>query len=233
MKNILLLVTILTLLSCNSDTTGTTNISILEDTTEHDFQVRPDADAILDAYHLKEDKWQSARFRYKLITDVSHNPQTEVYLKSAQSFMDNELERDVEVASFTKEVTGIIQDSIAKGRDHSSIFKPLVQEILSLQQDSSSVSTIYLFSDLQENDPNFFSIYHPNHQKLLQQQSEKVVELFLEVASEIHANTGMLNVVVIYQPVSVAEDRQFIQMKSLYQNIFDRLGIPIAFQSNM
>lgn len=233
MKNTLLLITILTLISCNNDPTGTTTISILEDTTEHDFQARPDATAILEAFGLTANKWQSARFRYKVITDVSHNPQAEVRLKSARSFMDNELERDVAVATFTKEVTGILQDSIAKGKNHSSIFKPLIQEIHTLQQDNNSVSTIYLFSDLQENDPNFFSIYKPADQGLLQQHPEKVTKLFLKTASGIHTNTGLLSIVVVYQPQTVAEDRQFIQMKSLYQTVFERLGIPIVFQSNM
>jgi len=232
MKAIYTLLILLLLMSCE-DNTMTKTISVLKDTTEADFKARPEAETIITKFGLETNKWQAITFRYKRITHVSHTPQQEISLESGTSFVDNELERDNKVAFFKKELKKMLQDSISEGKQHSAIFKPLVKEIITLQQDSSSTSTIYLFSDLQENDPSFFSVYNPYHLKTLEQQPDKVKQRFMETAEGILGQAQKVKIIVIYEPTTIAQDQKFTQMKLLYQSIFKALGVHIEFHSNM
>ena len=232
MRRYLFILTIV-LVSCSDASRSKRVISILEDKTEDDFLVVVNPEAILNITGLKEDKWQGIILRYQTITNVSYNHVKVVSLPVASEVWGNEFKREEQITRFKQHAGEMLSDSTRTGHHHSAIFKPLIKEIIHLQRDTISNTRLYLISDLQENTPDFFSVYNPYDLKKLKTKPEKVQELFLAQTTGVNRSMNHIEVVVVYEPTTVLEDQHFAMMVTLYQAVFKTLNIPISFQSNI
>ena len=100
-----------------------------------------------------------------------------------------------------------------------------------LQKDSISKSKLYVFSDLQEN-TRWFSVFRVKDIHLLESQTDNLVEIFLRKSEGI-TPSDLIEVIVVYQPKTIAEDELFQKLKQLYLQLFSRLGISIKFTANL
>ncbi|WP_299884263.1 hypothetical protein [uncultured Lacinutrix sp.] len=231
---IYILVIGLTMSACtNSEQTGIT-ISVLEDVTETDFVAKPDIEAIQSRFNLEANSWQSATFRYGAISSLVHNKRSEFSLGGGTALMGNQLERDAEIKQFyTKMDATLSQPKDSTVHQYSSIWKPLVEELKHLQKDTISQTTLCVYSDLQENNGDWFSVHRYKDLMLLEKSSEKVKALFLQQASGVIKGSSNIKVVVVYQPRTIKQDKAFAMMRKLYTAVFGELGIPVAFISNL
>ena len=121
--------------------------------------------------------------------------------------------------------------SDSSGYHYSTIWLPIVEEIQMLGKDSINSKVLYIFSDLRENS-TWFSLYRNTDVDQLLHKPQEVEALFLEKAERI-TKTSNLQVVVVYEPTTREEDRAFIQMRTLYEKVFNTLEIPIAFVAHI
>ena len=148
----------LTLSACTTDKKQTV-ISVLEDVTEADFLVTPESNTILSQFKLDRDLWQGVQFRYGSISSLVHNERIAYQLPSKTALLSNEIQRKTAVKQFKADVSKALKkDSYIAEHRYSAIWTPLVAEIKSLQAIPNSDNTLYLFSDLQENNPDWFSL---------------------------------------------------------------------------
>ena len=222
----------LTLSACTTSADTPQVISVLEDVTETHFVAQPNTSSIIGQFNLEANLWKGAIFRYGQINSLIHNKREAFSLESNKALLGNELERRSAVKTFQNHIQQAlktVKDSTA--HHSSSIWKPLVEELKSLQQLPNTNSVLYLFSDLQENS-NWFSVHRYKDLQQLHTDKEAVWCLFLKQAEDIIASQT-LTVVVVYQPRTLKEDEAFSKMKALYQTLFQKLGIPIVFTSHI
>jgi hypothetical protein len=224
----------LTMSACtNSEQTGIT-ISVLEDVTETDFIAKPDIEAIRLRFNLEANSWQSATFRYGAISSLVHNKRSEFSLGGGTALMGNQLERDAEIKKFyTKMDATLSEPKDSTVHQYSSIWKPLVEELKVLQKDSLNQITLSVYSDLQENNGDWFSVHRYADLMLLEKSPEKVKALFLQQASEVAGGSSNIKVMVVYQPRTIKQDKAFALMRKLYTAVFAELGITIEFISHL
>ena len=222
------------LMACTKSNDKGIVISVLEDTTETDFIARPHPDAIMPIFGFDNGLWHSVRFRYGSITSFSHNGRQEHFLDGATALLGNEIERKKEVSLFKQSVRATLEGpkDYSKGR-FSSIWKPLVEELEALQKEREVPSVLYVFSDLRENNREWFSLYRYEDMMRLENEPEGVKKLFLEHAMAIERYDPNIRVVVVYSPSTLEEDASFSLLSQLYTSIFKELGIPISFVANL
>lgn len=231
-KYIYIMVIGLMISACTDSENSNIVISVLEDITETDFIATPDAENIMTQFGFESDLWRSATFRYGRINSLIHNSRDLVSLAQEEALLGNELERRRLVTNFNKGV----EDILNKPKDssiynHSSIWLPIVGELKVLQKDSISESRLYVFSDLQEN-TRWFSVFRVVDIHLLESKTDALVEIFLSKSEGITPST-LIEVIIVYQPKTIAEDELFQKLKQLYLRLFSRLGISIKFTANL
>lgn len=207
MKNVLtLLVWGILVISCTDSKTNGTTISVLEDVTENNFIARPTYKRLAPKLGLDADKWTSARFRYSTITGINYNQKQELSIEKQVPLLGNELQRKKKVHDFLKKVQSILEKpKDSSSRRYSSIWEPLIKELVTLQKDSTKNTILYLFSDLQENNALWFSVYRKSDLKRLKMEHEWVISLFLERAIGLTKTNKHIRIVVVYQPANSGE----------------------------
>ncbi len=228
-KYIYTLVLGLMLSACTADKKQTI-ISVLEDVTEADFLVTPHMSTILPQFHLDKDKWQAVEFRYGSISSLIHNKRVSYKLMSENALFANDIERKAKIKQFKQDVSEALKkNTYTEAHRYSAIWTPLMDEIRALQNIPKSNATLYLYSDLQENNSSWFSIHKYNDLMLLERNTQKVAERFLSETEGIKKGNKNITVIVVYQPRTMKEDIAFSKMKKLYTIVFKELGISIAF----
>ncbi len=233
MRTLLIMVLGLTMSACTNTGTTRTTISVLEDVTESNFLTCPSHELLVPKLGLQSDMWASARFRYSTITGINYNHRKELFIEKQMALLGNELERKKKVTDFLSEMkTVLTKDKTTNPYKHSSIWEPLIKELIVLQKDTSFTTELYVFSDLQEN-ALWFSVYKKSDLKTLKMTPKKIVDLFLYKASAITKGTKHLKVIVVYQPKDIQEDMAFKHMVNLYTTLFEHLQISIEFTANI
>lgn len=224
----------LMLYNCSNSNMDGLIISVLEDTTETDFIAQVDHKDLTNAYSFENDMWQSAIFRYGTINSLTLNERDDASIQGENSLLGNELERRQLVSIFKQDIEQFLSKpkDYSKGQ-YSSIWRPIVQELEILQVYKEQKSIVYVFSDLQENHPNWFSVYKSSDLKLLKDSPEKVRDLFLKESMGIERHNPNIEVIVVYQPSTTFQDSDFLMLSELYASIFKELGIRISFTSKI
>jgi hypothetical protein len=209
------------------------HISVLKDVTEADFVQQPNYDGIAPQFGLQENIWQGVQFRYTTISDVQFNNQESFGIPGESSLLGNAFERKKTVEGFLKRVKQVLEsDKSTQERGHSSIWRPVVRELIQLQEDSMAEATIYLFSDLAENS-DMWSAYRPKDVMLFDTDFNTVKDRFLDEAQGVRRDQGNVQVNVVFQPKDMDDDRNYQKMVRLYSALFQELGIPIEFVANL
>jgi len=234
MKNTIVIIVLgMLLLSCTTSSNGRTTVSVLHDITENDFIVVPTYTALVSELKLEDNLWDHHRFRYGYLTDIKHNNRYEIYIDKQTALFGNDFQRKKEISAIKKGIKSVLEnpkDSL--GHNHSSIWEPLVQEIYELQKDNLHRSTLYVYSDLRENNADWFSIYRNSDSLLLAHNPKQVERLYLDKATSLNPS-DLVKVIVVFQPRTIAEDTSFTQISQLYKGVFAELNIPIEFVANL
>ena len=204
--------------ACTDSENSNTVISVLEDTTESHFLAKPNAENIFTQFSFDTDLWHSATFRYGRITSLVNNSRDGVSVPQENALLGNELKRRREVADFNNDVKLLLnKPKDSSIYNHSSIWLPIAEELRFLQKEENTTTTLFVFSDLQEN-TKWFSVFRVSDIKLLECNIKNLVELFMSKAHGIQPSEAV-TVVVVYQPRTIAEDELFQKLKQLYTKI--------------
>lgn len=238
MKRISILVaTELILLSISScthfETEDTKILSVMEDRTEAHFKIRPKSEDISAHLALENNLWRGTTFRYTTVTEIDYNQQKEVVLQPENEITGNSYLRKKKVQNFKNEITGILdypRDSLEQKQ--SAIFLPLIRELIHLSEMEGSTKELIVYSDLKENDSDWFSFYRSSNLKTLQKNPDKAVELFLSKVPD-GAEFNGVSLHIIYEPLDSQDNKEFRLMIKLYQQVFKKLGIPFKISANL
>jgi len=220
--------------SCSSsETDDSLVISIMEDVTEKDYKTRPHSQTIINDLHLTDNPWRSVTFRYTTVSELDYNRQEEVSLIQENRLVGNSYLRKKKIKEYTSDISSIIEQTRTPvEQSQSAIFLPIIRELRQLAQMSANTKELYVFSDLKENDSEWFSFYRSSNLQSLKNYPDEVVELFLAQIPE-GASFDNVSLHIIYEPLNADDNQEFRLMVKLYQNIFDSLNVPLSFSANM
>lgn len=234
MKNFLLGLTIIVLgvsLWWYWPSNETTAVSVLWDVTDSSI-AGPDSESIRKLFHLEDNKWQGADFRYSTITDLSLNEMSEAHIKASFSLLSNEFERTSEVAAFNANVNTILSAGKLRGegRIHTSAYKPISRELMHLSESAAEKKILVVYSDLMENESDF-SLYGKNMLELIEKNPESVKEAFLK-EMPLPSLSG-ITVYFVYTPKSEIQDKEFSILSQLYASMLEAKGANVYIVPNL
>jgi hypothetical protein len=205
----------------------------MEDRTETHFKMRPKFENISEHLAMENNLWRGTIFRYTTVSEIDYNQQKEVVLQAENEITGNSYLRKKKIQNFKNEIEGILEyprDSLEQKQ--SAIFLPVIQELIHLSGMEGSAKELIVYSDLKENDSEWFSFYRSSNLKTLQKSPEKAVELFLsKVPDEAKFNGVSLH--IIYEPIDSQDNKEFRLMIKLYQQVFKKLGVPFIISANL
>lgn len=203
--------------SCEIPRGETLCLTVLSDRTDPAI-INPDM-ATLDGFlELGKNPDRGVDFKFKVIGNVDYLPARSLELQSS-SLMDNDFQRTADVRRFLNRMdTLLVQENqkeyTFKG---SSIFRPLVDELIRAKNRGASHKVVMLWSDLQEISDVYDVLDYNNRKKLMKSP--------LTVAHEFTSKVDIPNLegvslYIIHYPDTRERNRSFRAMCEVYKHIF-------------
>lgn len=178
------------------------------------------------------DIWTAHFTRYGVISNTEYARMTMYTLESDVMYIGNEYERKAEVKEYTSKLQTLRHnDSIEY--EGSLIWAPLMHELELLGEDSMAITTIYLVSDLLENN-SWINFYDPKTRRLLKEDPESIRKVFHEKVPEIKY-TGHMELVLVHEPYLDTKENEFYSLivEQIYRPIFTELGIKLSVRTSI
>lgn len=219
--------------SCTPVGHKTRIISVLGDVTEKQL-AQPHSPEILPLFHLNNDPLDGAEFDYSDVSDVSLNRRITFSLaQGGNSITTNQFDRKREVQKFKKSLTDFL-DSLAVdtvGRDHSSVYLAIAQELNRLARDKTADRKLLLvYSDLMEN-TQAISFYSKKTISLLHSSPEKISDLLL--AQMPLGDLSGTEVHFVFQPGNIQDDAAFRLVSGFYKKLLEGKGATVFISANL
>lgn len=214
---------------CGAPTTD--QHSILVDITTPGAEM-PDSTSIKNSLAIQEDKWAGTSFALATISDVGYNPKCECKIAPASSLLDNLVERNHEVRQFWncyRSAWKLLNDTL--GREHSSVFQPIVYELELLLGSPATTKNLVVYSDLQEHS-SVFSVHDPQDFALLKKNPKAVLER-LEAKTPIPSSLAGITIQFIYRPLHPDDDERFSLMANLLRDAFVAHGATVTISTSI
>lgn len=219
-------------IGCISENRPTAEFAVLIDETDSSFAV-PDAKQVITTIGLDTDMWTGVNFNLARITDVSYVPHSRIVLsKGGNRLASNQYARKREMATFEMKLTELL-DSVKNdepGKPNSSVFFPLVNELVRLASSEADKKMLIVYSDLRENRPSL-SFYDPETFALLQSDPGKIeTKLFAE--AKLPDVTG-IEVLLIYHPRNAEDDATFRVVSGFYKTLLESKGAKVTISASL
>lgn len=235
MKTTLIILTLLTAgglgVYYSTPKQSTTEVSVMRDITSQQL-AEPQVQTIMPFFNLDSNKWGGGIFRFSNITNLSMNQTVEATLPSQNEWLSSIFTRTKAINAFNTQVTQIIStaESDTVGKQNSSIYVPLANELNLLSQSSEKRRILFVYSDLMENDPNF-SFYGKKVFAMLLHNPEKAQQYF-EKEQPLNNLKG-IEVYLIFQPSNTVEDYQFQTVSAFYKQLLEAAGAKVTITANL
>ncbi len=236
MKRIIIYLLPLCCISCNHKQhteSKSVALTVLYDCTDL-RQIQPNPEFILSFYGLDTERERDAYFRITTTTDMVLNPSKEVYLpKSEVTQKDNSNDdpyfREKKILAFYAEVRQAIKGTAPNTENNttyekSECFRTICREITLLEKKKYTHSILLAYTDLQEKS-DIATVYGSStiDTALIKKQFERLKLLPNKL-------TG-LTVYVIFQPQDRKEDKKFMDMYGIYQNLLEQRGAIVQLKT--
>lgn len=181
---------------------------------------------------LDKSIWKHNKIRFQTLSNYEYTNVKEIELPYTFFLFSNPKKRKKEIIIFTANIDSTLKEiyKADSGKARSSIYEPLVRTANTLAQSKASKKVMIVESDLQEN-TNTFSIYRESDYIQLQKHPEQVAER-LETLLPLNDVQG-IDIYLIYQPKSDADNERFILMAHLFTRIFEAKGAHVHIGSNL
>ncbi|MFN8266483.1 MAG: hypothetical protein U0T31_00615 [Chitinophagales bacterium] len=176
--------------------------------------------------------WQRNKVELQTLSNFQYNNVQEKELPFAFFLVSNPKKRKKDIQQFKTELDSALQSiyDIDSGRTRSSIYEPIVRTLNAVSQSKAHKKILIVQSDLQEN-TQIFSVYRESDYLLLQRNREQIIERFTKVLAL--QNIQDIEVYLIYQPKSDADNDRFILMANLFKEILEQKGAIVHIGSNI
>lgn len=227
------LIGIIALSACaNMDKRITTEYSLIRDLTGP-VKVMPDENEIITNLHIKQNIWNGINFSFFNVSDVSYTPHWRITLvKAGKRLASSESVRKKEVQTFEASLTTLL-DSTANdtaGRNHSSIYLPMVEELTRLSKSSAERKVLLVYSDLMENTSEI-SFYNAQTLTALVSKPETIQEKLFAKAKL--PDLSGIEIHFVYQPTNTDDDTQFWLVSGFFRQLFEAKGAKVSVSANL
>lgn len=215
-----------------------TEVIVLSDITDP-LLVKPDHRYILNLLRLEDNKDDASLIVLRLISDRVLNPSAELYLPSrAVSEKHNKRRdrkhRDTYILGYDKHVQKAFAEFQNRFKpdgyiNKSECFCTITSSLRELKQSKAQKKILVIYSDLFENGD--FSVYHPDVNRLIQDNPGKAAELLAKRCPVPWSLKG-ITIYVIYQPKDREDDRRFLNIASVYQLLLENTGAQLYIRTN-
>ncbi len=199
-----------------------TSITVMYDITDRK-QVIIDTASISEHIGSCISDWGQTHIRILPISDFRSAKAVEVNIDAQFPLTANPYTRKQKVQNASHHALGEMMKvgRIDSGRTHSIIFVPIVTELNQLAASKSGMhgrKELIVYSDLQENDSSFFSVYRSREQGLLRDNPDTVREIFNAKAA-ISDLRGITLYLIYDAPDPESQDR-FLTIGRIWQEVF-------------
>lgn len=210
--------------------THETTFSIMRDVT--DMQASHlNAEQVIEQLDLNQHKHDAFTFRFIDLSDVSMNQITQFSMKASPVLLSNEIARDKEVkgmeSTILAHLTNASHDSL--GRSYSSIYLPIVKELMVLNSSGSDSKVLVVYSDLMEN-TDLLSFYKVDNTAMLQSNPKQIKSTFESI--QPLPDLDGIQVYFIYQPNSQNTDVLYKRISTIYKDLLTGKGAQVYIQPN-
>lgn len=187
---------------------------------------------IVSLLDIDKNIWQRNKVELQTLSNFQYNNVQEKELPFAFFLLSNPKKRKKDIQQFKTELDSALQSiyAIDSGRTRSSIYEPIVRTLNTVSHSKAHKKILIVQSDLQENTQTF-SVYRESDYLLLQKHREQIIERFTNVLA-LQGIRG-IEVYLIYQPKSDADNDRFILMANLFKEILEQKGAIVHIGSNV
>ncbi|TAL59487.1 MAG: hypothetical protein EPN85_09265 [Bacteroidetes bacterium] len=230
---ILLLISIAVFItSCMVKKQTTTEVATFTDLTGIHI-AEPSIKDIMHLYDFDAHKWNGGVFRSSTITNVSFNQTDQVNIQAENEWSSSfPLQRAEKINQFQKSIEDIITKNkqIPVGKNNSSIYFPIAEELNRLSQSTSERKYLLIYSDLMENNP-VFSFYKKEKLNEISATPDSIKNV---LESQLKIKTlGGITIYLIYQPANTTEDEQYKIVSKFYKELFENKGARVIITANI
>lgn len=213
-----------------NQTSGNEIVLFVDKTDVQKEQIR--TEDITPILELDKSIWKHNKIRFQTLSNYEYNNVKSVELPYTFFLFSSPKKRKKEIKAFTANIESTLKEiyKADSGTANSAIYEPLVREANKLAQSSASKKVMIVESDLQEN-TTVFSIYRESDYIQLLKHREQVIAM-LDTLLHLNNVTG-INIYLVYQPKSDADNERFIMMANLFRNIFEQKGAIVHIGSNI
>ena len=229
----LIILAMIVLAACaNKSSRTSTEYSVLRDLTDS-TSVMPDEAALLADLGIDTDIWNGVNFNFFNVSDVSYTPHWRISLaKGGDRLTSSEYTRKREVIAFKKKLTALLDSarSDTEGRNHSSIYLPMAEELTRLAGSNAERKVLIVYSDLMENRQRL-SFYDTRTFSLLRADPKKIEQLlFAEAALP---DLSGIEIRFVYAPKDAADDANFRLVSDFFRSMFEKQGATVSVSANL
>lgn len=187
---------------------------------------------IVSLLNIDKNIWQRNKVELQTLSNFQYNNVQEKELPFAFFLVSNPKKRKKDIQQFKTELDSALQSiyAIDSGRTRSSIYEPIVRTLNTVSHSKAHKKILIVQSDLQENTQTF-SVYRETDYLLLQKHREQIIERFTKLLA-LQDIQG-IEVYLIYQPKSDADNDRFILMANLFKEILEQKGAIVHIGSNV
>ncbi len=182
--------------------------------------------------HPTDGLWAAHITRYGILSNTEYARITKYEIKAATMYNSNELTRKAEVKEYISKLQTLNHGDTLEYAG-SLVWAPLMHELEYLSQDSTTITTVYLVSDLLENN-SAVNFYHPATRRLLKRDPEQVRKLFREKVPNLKY-TNHIELVLVHEPYPETDRNEFYSLivEQVYRPICTELGIKLTVRTNI
>jgi hypothetical protein len=228
-----LIVTVIVLGACaNMNRRTSTEYSVLRDLTDS-TKAMPDEDVLLTDLGIDTNIWNGINFNFFNISDVSYTPHWRISLGTGgDRLASSEFTRKREIVAFKAKLTALLDSarSDTTGREHSSIYLPMAEELTRLANSNADRRVLIVYSDLMENTSGL-SFYNYKTFAQIDSGPDKIKSKFLAKA-KLPDLTGV-EIRFIYEPKNAKADNDFRRVSNFFRRMFEEQGAKVSISANL
>lgn len=187
---------------------------------------------IVTNHAFTESMWNRHTVRIVSITGYDINPTVSITLPGAMALFSSPVKRQDEIAQFIAQVKSAIDSITAAKTDQpqSVIYKQLVNELNAQSSERADQKRLWVFSDLNENNPQF-SVYNAHSRRLLNDSPAAVQRAFQQTI-RLHDLHG-IDVMLIHQVRNANENNCYVKMATVFRSVFSEAGATVKITATL
>lgn len=228
MRRFILILAVLFCVSCEMQKGETILLTVLSDRTDPVI-LKPDMATLEGFLGLDKNPNRGVEFKFKTIGDVDFLPIKSLNLKQS-SLLDNNFQRTTDVSLFINKVdTLLVQENQNEySFQSSSIFRPVLDELVKAKNSRATHKVVILYSDLQEISDLYNTAGFKERKDLLENPDLVAGQL---VSHLDIPNLKGVRLHILYYPSTREENRTFRAMFEVYKIIFKDTGLELQIGS--